>query len=161
MDVFGLLKNFIMRVEMSTGNYSPAFKKLNDKDVIDSLFVEPIDNIFDSYDEKLRKTHLLQHTAEAHALFKNLALDPNLVFNLNNKRNISTHILDKKLYKSATYVQDKLADFLNAVDSLTTQNELAPDKDSITGLVKTMLNLHGIMLQKYYVESAIEVFCAM
>jgi len=151
MDVFGLLKNFIMRIEMSTGIYSPDFKKLNDRDVMDSLYVEPIDNILDSYDEKVRKTKLQTHTDEAHKFFKNLALDPNLVFNLNKKirvRNVFTLSLDNKLYKSATYVQEKQADFLNVVSSLTPQNELAPDKHSITDLVKNMSHLHGIMLQK-------------
>ena len=150
MDVFGLLKNFIMRYEMSTGSYSSAFKKLNDKDVIDSLFVEPIDNIFDSHDEKNRKTFLLTHTAEAHLLFQNLALDPQLVFDLNKKvreQNLSTHNLDNKLYKNAKYyVQDKLSEFLTVMDDLTSQNELSPEKDSIADLVHTMKTLHNMAI---------------
>ena len=47
MDVMHLLKFFIIRVEMKTGPYSETFKKFNDKDVVDSLFPEPI-NIFHS-----------------------------------------------------------------------------------------------------------------
>ena len=149
MDVFGLLKNFIMRFEMSTGSYSTAFKKLNDKDVIDSLIVEPIDNIFDSHEEKNRKTFLLTHTAEARLLFQNLALDPQLVVGLNKKvreHNLSTHNLDNKLYKNAKNMQDKLSEFLTVMDGLTSQNELSPEKNSITGLVHTIKTLHNMAI---------------
>ena len=85
---------------MYTGHYSPVFKKLNGEVVIDSLFVEPIDKIFDSYDEQNRKTFLQKHTDEAHSLFQNLALDPKLVHDLNQKfcvRNLCIHSMDKNL----------------------------------------------------------------
>ena len=145
MDVFGLLKNFIMRVEMSNAKYSSEFRKLNDRDVIDSLFVAPIHDILDSHQQKEKKTFLSKHTAEAKTLFENLELDAKLVFDLNQKfyeRNLSTHSLNNKLFKDADYVQDKLADFLTVVDGLTAGNELAPEKDSIVGLVNRMRVLH-------------------
>lgn len=154
MDVFGLLKNFIMRVEISQGNYSSAFRKLSEKDVIDSLKVEPIDDILDSYDQKERKTFLWNHTCEANLLFQNLALDSQLVFDLNQRihlRNFSTHNLDNKKYKNATYVQEKLAEFLTVMGGLTTENELALVKESITGLVNKMISLHVEMLNKIQV----------
>ena len=48
---------------------TPDFKKLND--LIDSLFVEPFDDLLDTSDANLRKNILLLHSVEALSLPSN------------------------------------------------------------------------------------------
>jgi hypothetical protein len=150
MDVMHLLKNFIIRIEMKTGNYSAAFKKVNDRDAIEALFPVPLD-ILDSQEDFDRKTYLQSLNGDAVLLFSNLKLDAKVVFDLNKMvqhRNFGTHKLDNRQFKDATYVKQKLSEFSGVIKGLTAANVLEPNKDNINNLVESICQLHPVALQK-------------
>jgi ribosome-associated translation inhibitor RaiA len=150
MDVMHLLKNFIIRIEMKTGNYSAAFKKVNDRDAIEALFPVPLD-ILDSQEDSDRKTYLQSLNGDAVLLFSNLKLDAKVVFDLNKMvqhRNFGTHKLDNRQFKDATYVKQKLSEFSGVIKGLTAANVLEPNKDNINNLVESICQLHPVALQK-------------
>lgn len=153
MDVMHLLKNFIIRVEMKTGPYSPTFKKFNDKDVVDSLFPEPINHFLDSAEDIVRKDLLWKMHPESTTLFMNLGIDSRLVFDLNKKiksRNASTHFMDNSndAKLNTSYVNAKLTEFETAVCNLDEASEFDSLKLKIRTMVSTMRSLHPIAVGK-------------
>ena len=149
MDVMHLLKNFIIRVEMKTGPYSETFKKFNDKDVVDSLFPEPINIFLDSAEEIAQKDLLLKMRDESTFLFENLGIDSRLVFDLNKKiksRNASTHFMDNSntAKLNTTYISDKLSEFETVLCNLDEKSEFESLKSKIQTMVSKMRELHPI-----------------
>lgn len=90
MNAMHLLKYFILRIEMKTGVYSDAFKEVNDRDVIEALFLEPVDPMLDTADETTRKNHLISLHGEAKLLFQTLDLGAKVVFDLNKWFQVET-----------------------------------------------------------------------
>jgi hypothetical protein len=153
MDVMHLLKNFIFRVEMKTGHYSQTFKKCNDKDVVDSLFPEPL-NLLDSADEAQRKALLTTLQPESTLMCTNLGIDCQLVFQLNKRvqsRNAATHFMDNsgQAKLNLTYIDSKLKMFEESIKSLDTSSELNSMRGDIDDFVCTLRKLYPIAVQKF------------
>eukprot|EP01031_Cornospumella_fuschlensis_P026917 gene26917-32527_t len=143
----GVFKQFIMRVEIKIGSYTAQFQKATDRDVIDSLFPEPLDPLLDTSDEQDSKVLLASLSGEAKGLFSKLGVDCKLVFDLNHRiqhRNLSEHPTDNKRYKDAPYISNQLANYKKDVEALDEMSsELGARKMEIGALLEQFAVLHS------------------
>ena len=152
LDVFGLLRQFVMKMEKKEVGYSSAFLKADDKMILESIHPVPIDIILDSDKDIEFKQGCLVIAAETRTFFSKLNLNCDVVFSLYNRlksRNASTHcMIDNRKYKEKGYIVERLKAFLLISSNLTEQNALGKEKTEIQQLIRSLMVNYEIQIDK-------------
>jgi len=135
MDAMGLVRKFIIRIEARDNLKYSSIVKLDDKDILEALFVEPVDLFLDNENEIARKEFLFSIADDAHKLFRDLNLEEQTLVYLYQKvieRNRSTHLIDNKKHRDVSYMKNELKKLIEAIEKIEPNSEFASKKADLT-----------------------------
>jgi hypothetical protein len=144
-DAMSVVRNFVIRVEVNKNPKHQSLIGFGDKDIIESLFVDPVDTVLDTPDEIKCKTKLFNIADASRNLIADLGLNEDIVvflYQTVQERNGQTHKINNKLHKDIPYIESELKKLITVVGSLNATSEYAPKKEELVTFFEALKIVH-------------------